>query len=604
MRSRLILLNVSFIIYFIGLLATALSGLSTGAVVIIMASLLIAALYADRLFAFVKQNRFWRLELVLYTLAIISIAEIFIQGFSVAGNLSLFGIPGFSSIHALFGVLHLVAFLWFSSQMIQSVGSKELKTVGLCGFGLFAVLNFSGLLSYGRFIPDLGPVLYYSYVFLTFFYLIFFLLYLALNDGPEKTEIRACVGIALAMVLFWVVRWKVPPFMPLGISSVVFYSGFTMLVILPFAIRFAGRFQFLTVFVFYAVVIDFYFISTANNFRYLVEVGAGECQGYDKITRYPEVRDPGVSLDELFKAPAPEELARIIEEWDQKDFSPRDIRLEYSGCATNGDSLKVISHVVAGKRHYGMVRIPAGLNAATAPILLGLHGGGTDRDVMHADELRKIASGSCRNTLDDYITIAPAFRGDIVRGDGFCFCSEGYSGDVWIGAAEDAIAFLEVVKQMYGKSDSTRTLALGVSRGATVGLIAAALTGKISKVIAISTHAQFHHPEPYQHQRVGGSYPAVFFTPAANVGDIRKRLIASSPVYFADRLPEFEIHQGTDDHLTTVFHARALEARLKEIGRDIRSYKIYYYEGKGHGYDDDQLVCRSLYEFARRTEIP
>jgi hypothetical protein len=46
-----------------------------------------------------------------------------------------------------------------------------------------------------------------------------------------------------------------------------------------------------------------------------------------------------------------------------------------------------------------------------------------------------------------------------------------------------------------------------------------------------------------------------------------------------------------------VHHARLLEQRLIELGRNDISYRIYIYEGKGHGHDDDRIVCESIERF-------
>jgi dipeptidyl aminopeptidase/acylaminoacyl peptidase len=258
--------------------------------------------------------------------------------------------------------------------------------------------------------------------------------------------------------------------------------------------------------------------------------------------------------------------------------------------------MKVISHNINGQRHYGLIRIPAGLKTQSAPILLVLHGGGSSIDVLETDLLYRIASGSCRDALNNYIVIAPSFRGDIVRGENFCFRSEGYTGDVWAGAAEDAAFFLEVVKKLYKKDEGSKTLAIGISRGATVALILSGLTDKIAHVIAISTHTDFLNEDVFRNETVGRDLSKVFFTPRDSPENIRKKILTSSPLYFAEHIPSLEIHQGTADHLTTVRHAQALEHRLKELKRD-SSARFYFYEGKGHGFDDDKHVCSSLAEF-------
>ena len=321
------------------------------------------------------------------------------------------------------------------------------------------------------------------------------------------------------------------------------------------------------------------------------------CIGYDKATEYPVVSDPGIAIEDLFKPPTVDEIHAVIKDWESKDFTPKQVQIVHIEQQSNGDSIKVISHYVNGQKHYGIIRIPASINTKKAPILLGLQGGGADIDVLESAFLYRMSSGMCRDVLDNYITIAPSFRGDIVRGKDFCFRSEGYTGDVWLGAAEDAVSFFEVVKAMYSKGDSTKVLALGVSRGATVALIIGALTQKLDYIISISTHVNFNNIDVFRNERVGTDYPRIFFTPKTTPENIRKRLIASSPYYFAERIPNFEIHQGTEDTQTTVFHAKLLGQRLLEVGKNDSTFKIHYYEGQGHAYDDDDIVCKSLRNF-------
>jgi acetyl esterase/lipase len=167
---------------------------------------------------------------------------------------------------------------------------------------------------------------------------------------------------------------------------------------------------------------------------------------------------------------------------------------------------------------------------------------------------------------------------------------------VWAGATEDAAFFLEAVKKLYKKDGGSRTLAIGISRGATVALILSGLTDKITHVIAISTHTDLLNEDVFRNEAVGRDFVKVFFTPRDSPENVRKKILTSSPMYFAEHIPSFEIHQGTADHLTTVRHARALERRLKELQSDSTA-RFHFYEGKGHGFDDDKLVCSSLAEF-------
>lgn len=168
-----------------------------------------------------------------------------------------------------------------------------------------------------------------------------------------------------------------------------------------------------------------------------------------------------------------------------------------------------------------------------------------------------------------------------------------------MGAAEDAVAFLEVVKLMYNKTTNVKTLVKGISRGATVALIIGGLTNKSDYIIATSTHTKFLDPYVVDNEIVGNAYSRAFYTPKASPEEIRKRLITSSPYYFLNNLTEFEVHQGTEDQKTTIWHARVLENRLSEIGRNDSTNHVYIYDGKGHAYDDDNIVCASLRRFLK-----
>lgn len=594
MKIKLGFLNLALVLYFTGLLSVVGVGMSFGAMIVIAAAIIIAGLYVIEAVRAVKAKKLASENMVLYSLGVLVLAEIFVQGFSIAIDKSLFGLPGFLKLHASFGFLLMALFVWFSIGMAEKIERRELRQLFLASLIIFFVTHFIGLLGFGGILRGTNRLLYLSVVSLMFFNFVFFLLFLIFSKVKDKRENRIALLLSSAMIVFWYFRGQTPDLISPGIYRVIFDVGSLMIIVLPVSILFIKRFHFLTIFVLYSVVIDFFFLEFNMNFKYLVNTGMNECIGYNDATEYPVINDPGISIEELFEAPTEAELNEILGDWKNKDFTPKKVKVEYAERRSNGDSLKVISHYVAGKKHYGMMRIPGGIDIKEAPILIGLGGGGAYLDVVEATYLNRRSSRICREVLNNYITIVPSFRGDMLRGDDFCFRSEGYTGDVWLGAAEDAIAFLEVVKAMYSKGDSTRVLAMGVSRGATVALIIGALSEKLDYIISISTHTNFHNIDVFKKEMVGRDYSRIFFTPQTSSENIRKKLIASSPYYFAQRLPFFEIHQGTEDEKTTVFHARLLEERLREIGR---KDKIYIYEGKGHAYDDDEIVCKSLRDF-------
>lgn len=597
MKIKLVFINLALIIYFAGLLCTIGVGFGFGAVMVIVASVIILCLYLIQLYNAFKEKKLFSLNILSYTLCALVIAELFLLGFSISIDQSLFGLPGFHQFHIFTGFIVLSLFTGSSIISAWKIEQKNLRYLLITGLGISCLLSLIGFLSFAGIISGAVRLIYYSFVFLTFFYLLYFLLSRILTRQQNQYENWIGLLTSSLMVLYWILRWQIPDLISQGIYNVGFHMGFVMILILPLSILLINKNHFLTIFILYTILIDFYFISFDKEFKYLVNVGVNGCVGYDKATEYPVVNDSGIAIEELFKPPSVDEINAVIKDWESKDFAPNQVQIVHTERQPNGDSIKVISHYVSGQKHYGIIRIPAGINTKKAPILMGLQGGGADIDVLESTFLRRMSSGMCRDVLDNYITIAPSFRGDIVRGKDFCFRSEGYTGDVWLGPAEDAVSFLEVVKAMYSKGDSTKVLAMGVSRGATVALIIGALTQKLDYIISISTHTNFNNIDVFRNERVGKDYPRIFFTPQTTPENIRKRVIASSPYYFAERLPNFEIHQGTEDTQTTVFHARLLEQRLREVGRNDSTFKIYIYEGKGHAYDDDNIVCKRLKDF-------
>ena len=599
MKIKLSLLNISFVVFLVGLLFTIGKGMQSGAILVLGASAIILATYLIQIIQSIRLKKLWASDNLLYTLALIVYAIVFIHGFSVSISMPFLGnVPVFNSIYLLIGIILIILFLTGSIRASRKTEDSRQRSILIAVVTLVSIASVLGLLGIAGLFPVSGRLIFYAWVFLILFFEIFFIFLLLQGTGQSKTEIWMLFILNTLIILFSIVRFNFPESLPLGLVKSMIFFGFVPVIILPFAIAYIKKYHFFTVFILYFILLDIYFIHTDRNFDYLIRVGFNECTGYEDADDFQVNYNPGMSIDELLKEPSEGEISIILEEWKEKDFTPKRIHIEYTEELPNGDSIKIVSHLVNDKKHYGLIRIPKDINIQTAPIIMGLIGGGTGIDVL---KQKDITRGKCSSIRNNYISIMPSFRGNLLRWKDLCFRSEGYAGDAWLGAAEDAVAFLEVVKSLYNKSDTTKVLASGVSRGATVALIIGGLTDKVDYIIASSTHTKFLDISVIQNEQVGRSYPAAFYTPETTPEEIRKRIVASSPYYFADHLPPFELHQGTEDQKTTVWHARKLDERLKEIGKDKNSYEIYIYEGKGHGYDDDDIVCQSLNRFLNET---
>ncbi len=566
--------------------------MTLGAILVLTGSFVITVVFISQSIHFSRRSELWKWPSLAYLGILFVLAVIFIHGFSASiGMMFLYKIELFTTLYSVAGITLVGLFLYFS---IVFSGSDEGKIWIIIGSTIGAILGFVGFLGFMRFVPLPAIFIFYSWVFILLFYLLFFIVSMILKKEKDKSENLKLLIPTILMVVLWIFRFNIPNGIPNGLAKAVIDFGFVPVLILPVSILMANKLYSFVVFIFYFVFLDFFFVQFDPNFNYLVTVGVDGCVGYDQETSFPVNNDPGIPLEELLKEPITEELEEIRREWSEKDFAPEDIQLVYAEQMSNGDSIKVISHQINGLKHYGAIRVPTGLDIRNAPILIELEGGGTGIDVS---KLRTLTSGKCMSERGEFLSILPSYRGNILRGDNFCFRSEGYFGDAWLGPAEDVIHFLEAVKAVYNKPSNTRVIAHGVSRGATVALIIGGLTSKFDYVIANSTHTKFLDQHIFDKERVGGSMSRAFYTPKAPPSVIRNRIIASSPYYFAEWLPPFDLHQGTEDHLTTIWHARKLEDRLKEVGKDTGMYNFFIYEGKGHGYDEDAIVCNTLREF-------
>jgi dipeptidyl aminopeptidase/acylaminoacyl peptidase len=94
-------------------------------------------------------------------------------------------------------------------------------------------------------------------------------------------------------------------------------------------------------------------------------------------------------------------------------------------------------------------------------------------------------------------------------------------------------------------------------------------------------------------QQTGGQNVERFLKRAidgdAGLEDVRHRMIASSPLYFAHRLPRSQHHYGLEDTSVPVRNARELIAQLRRQKVPASRYEAFIYPGQGH--DTDRLLA-------------
>lgn len=593
MKTKLLLFNFALVSFLVGLGFGLGNNLQTGAILILCGASIIAIQYSALILKSLKEKRLLAWNNLMFAAGLFVLAIIFLHGFSFTIDLMFYGkFLWFTYLYFAAGFVLIFLFQYFVLRNLPEEKPSWFFTITT----LTSIMGFVGLAGFVGLLPFSPKLVFYSCVFFICVISIALLFLSIKGRNSDQKEYRIFLLLSLSMVGFWVFQFVSPP-LSNGLFKAVIDFGFVPLIILPLAIWFGKRCYPFIVFGFYFICLDIYFIQFDQNINYLINVGINGCKNYDQDKTYPEPSGD-ILIQELLHETTQHEIDQISKEWQNRKFPVIEPQVVYEAIQNNGDTIKVITHSVEGNIHYGAIRIPVGIDVATAPILLELEGGGTGID---ASNMKSITRNKCEASRKQFISVLPSYRGNILRGNEFCFRSKGNFRDAWHGAAIDAITLLEVVKALYNKTDAAPVLISGLSRGATVALIIGSLTDKADYIIANSTHTKFVDRHVFSNEQVGGSLSRAFILPGLSTVDIRKNLIASSPYFFANQLPPFQLHQGGDDHLTTRWHASKMQQKLDSLGKSKEVYQVFIHEGKGHGYDDDRIVCEGNSRFLEES---
>jgi dipeptidyl aminopeptidase/acylaminoacyl peptidase len=305
----------------------------------------------------------------------------------------------------------------------------------------------------------------------------------------------------------------------------------------------------------------------------------------------------GVNLDDLFAPPTAAEVSAALEDWAGRDVSAQDVAPVDSAVVSAGSSLRVrvriVSHTVDGRTHFGAIVVPAGAAAGSLPLLLVAHPGDTG---INLDQTLPLLAFGFGSVLSDYVLVVPSFRSEPLVFQGVPYLSAG-SPSPWDGDVDDALALLNAAIATTPEADTTRIGTLGLSRGATVALLAAIRDRRIAAVVEFFGPTDFLGAfvrgivrdallgQPADLPGVG-ALDAQFIQPLARgevtIPEVRSQLIRRSPVYFVDHLPAVELHHGTADSIVPAAEAERLTQVMQAAGRTAPAFQAYLYDGGGH----------------------
>ncbi|MEO8621704.1 MAG: prolyl oligopeptidase family serine peptidase [bacterium] len=217
-----------------------------------------------------------------------------------------------------------------------------------------------------------------------------------------------------------------------------------------------------------------------------------------------------------------------------------------------------------------------------------------------------------------YVVIEPAIRGERIIVDGIGYASEGDRVDGWDGGADDALMALHAAAQLTSAVDQSRACTIGRSRGGAVALLAAARDRRIRCAVAISApmdwfDAMWQYGAPRNAlvarviaahagpDRPGGQFVERIVQPVLegrwHLSDARRAMIASSPKYVVDRLPEVLAFYGEEDTSVPRQNAEVLHAALKRRG--LAAGHVWVSPFAGHD-AEPLLIAREVPAFLHR----
>ncbi len=324
-----------------------------------------------------------------------------------------------------------------------------------------------------------------------------------------------------------------------------------------------------------------------------LEVSAGPAGA----TVRAEAIDLDAELAALFAPASAMEVEAVRANWARRDVSAAGVSVELTEELALGEStatLRIVSHVVAGVRHFGAIIVPDGAAPETLPLLMYTHGGDGGVSV---DDI-EIVTTALGERSRRFVYAIPSFRSEPLRYGGRSWVSEGPSGH-WDYDVDDALALANVAFETTPEARPGAIHIVGGSRGAGVALLAGARDERVERIVAFFGPTDFFDDwirviawktaldGPWDlpgliHLDSTVVQPLVRGT--LSTPEARLELVRRSSVLFAADLPAVQVHHGTADFVVPVSQAESLMRTMAALGRAAPEFETFIYEGGGHDF--------------------
>lgn len=300
-----------------------------------------------------------------------------------------------------------------------------------------------------------------------------------------------------------------------------------------------------------------------------------------------------IDYDALFAPITKDERQAIAGEWATPP-SADTFEVLYENDNFHQRKIQLIAHTHKDQRHYSALIYPSVFEPGqTYPLLVWANGLNQKDPIVNIEHL----SDFIRKVSPYYFIAIPSFRGQSLRFFRHTYCSDGFFGDAFDGAATDALSLMKLCIDHY-PIDTTKIMACGQSRGGTVALLMGARSTEIDAVISIAGPTNFFDRAVLNRYRM--QYLYQFLSERKPMPELRKKIIKSSPLHFYKNLkgPVY-IYHGEKDATVPVQQARMMLDSLT-LRSDIELHANIY-PNQGHGLRLTEAPLEVLNAFAKPT---
>jgi hypothetical protein len=289
-----------------------------------------------------------------------------------------------------------------------------------------------------------------------------------------------------------------------------------------------------------------------------------------------------VDKDQLFAYPTSAELETIRQEWTKRDLTPSEVAVvQYKEITENGVMLKIISFRARGIKQYAALVIPP--FQEKMPLRIYVNG----FDVHNTINAINLEIEEGFNT-SPFAFALPSMRGQSLRinVNGVVYetpAAEGDHCDAFDGAADDVIALINAVKNSEPGIDVERVSVRGGSRGGTVALLVAERDSRVKAAIDVAGPTNMLDLTAANEDDL--TYQCQFLRSlvenSVTLAEARKKMLASSPVFFAGTLPKTQLHLGENDRIVPLTQGYELKDQMSTLGNS-QLLELFIYSNRDH----------------------